>query len=144
MAPALHYDSTAMITVGGLLLGAVLTASPTAGAPAPADPFAPPIAHAPSARGDAALGLRDPFAPDPRPRLAARRRGPRPSEADLRNPFDAAPGRRAASPRSGHAAADLRPPFERHAARRSTSAPARSERAPTRAVSPELRDPFRR
>jgi hypothetical protein len=116
-----------MLTIGGMLLGAVLTAPVAAGGAAPADPFDPSVPQVAIAQSNAALGLRDPFAHDtgaspaprtPSPSVAASAG----SGADLRSPFEHA-GRRRAQPPSGAAAtrpdpqpathSDLRDPFGR-------------------------------
>jgi hypothetical protein len=131
-----------MLTVGGLLLGAVLTAPGAAGGAAPADPFDPSLPQVAIARSDAALGLRDPFAHGTQ--ALTGRRVPRPSEAhaDLRNPFDGAhpsgPALRTPSPSlavSAGSGADLRSPFDHAGGVHRTRPPA---------PHPELRDPFGR
>ncbi len=140
-----------MLTVGGLLLGAVLTVPSAPNSAAPADPFDPSIPRVTIAprdpQGDRALGLRDPFAVDSRLEPTGRR-APRPSEvhADLRDPFVASPSgtaklEGAPRPAVGSPAADLRAPFgPADATLRSPSVSARpSATAPT-----ELRDPFGR
>lgn len=89
-----------MLTVGGLLLGAVLTAPVAASGAAPTDPFAPTEGRFTAAQSDAALALRDPFAPEPAHLRAAAThlRPARPSDSDLRDPFAAASGRRSSPP----------------------------------------------
>jgi hypothetical protein len=133
-----------MLTVGGLLLGTVLTVPGAMGGAAPADPFDPSAPRVTTAHSDAALGLRDPFAPDPVALAAATgRRVPRPSDvhADLRNPFAATELRHHAVRRPSTVAgsgADLRSPFERAHVR------APSHGSPTPSLHGELRDPFGR
>lgn len=122
-----------MLTVGGLLLGAVLTAP---GHVAPAEPVDPIEHRATTAHREVALGLRDPFAPPPlHAQAATGRRPPRPSDTELRDPFASAPPREPVTPRSAGPGADLRPPFDPAAA---------TQAAPPRATEPhaELRDPF--
>lgn len=144
VAPALHQDPPVMLTIGGLLLGTVLTAPVASRSAAPADPIETTEARVTNAQGDAALGLRDPFAREPhhRPTAATRRPPPRPSSAhaDLRNPF--APGLRRPTPsvaQPSGSGADLRSPFDRAHSRTRPSprVAAPSDRS-------ELRDPFGR
>ena len=76
-----------MIVVGGLLLGAVLTAPGALGHTSPAgslaDPFDPSIPRAILEQQDEALGLRNPF-DGPH---AIRRRVAEVARVDLRDPF---------------------------------------------------------
>lgn len=108
-----------MLTVGGLLLGAVLTAPVAASGAAPTDPFESTETRVILAQRDAEPRLRDPFAPAPAHLQAAATHlhPPRPS-ADLLDPFAAGPG------------TDLRAPFD----------PSTRVTAPTPA--PQVRDPF--
>lgn len=133
-----------MISVGGLLLGAVLTAPGAVGGTNPAgvlaEPFDPSVPRVAIARGDEALGLRDPFGVElrapaqPRPPVGAAMR------ADLRDPFGArVPQRAVAAPPVLPARADLRSPFAvppGHPRARQRS----ERRAP--AARTDLRDPF--
>ena len=124
-----------MLTVGGLLLGAVLTASVAASSAAPTDPFAPTEARFAAAHHDAAPGLRDPFAPEPAYLVAAAThlRPARPSDSDLRDPFAAArPLRPSSPPEPPTTGPDLHAPFD----------PSTRVTAPARP--PALRDPFHR
>jgi hypothetical protein len=142
-----------MLTIGGMLLGAVLTAPVAAGGAAPADPFDPSVPQVAIAQSNAALGLRDPFAHDTG--AITNRRIPRPSDvhADLLDPFDAArsssPAPRTPSPSvaaSAGSGADLRSPFE-HAGRRRAQPPsgaAATRPDPQPATHSDLRDPFGR
>ncbi len=133
-----------MLTVGGLLLGAVLSAPGASGGAAPAgplaEPFDPSIPRVAIAGGDKALGLRDPFAPDPVPQAAVARSSRRhvgtDLRVDLRDPFVAEARR--GGPIAPHPAVrdvGLRSPFA--AARPATARPANSATA-------DLRDPFGR
>jgi hypothetical protein len=124
-----------MLTVGGLLLGAVLTAPVAASGAAPTDPFAPTKARVSTAHDEAALDLRDPFAPEPAHLVAAatHRRPARPSDVDLRDPFAAArPLRPSAPPAPPKTGSDLHAPFD----------PSTRVTAPARPSA--LRDPFHR
>ncbi len=125
------FGLAAMLTVSGLLLGAVLT-TPAAAASGGSDgALANPFAHRGSTGGpDVALGLRDPFDPATANAIArgdtergdlrdpfgrshrSRMAGPaQPMPADLRSPFEVAPtGSAAARP---HETTDLRDPFDR-------------------------------
>ncbi len=124
-----------MLTVGGLLLGAVLT-TPGATPEGPTslvDPFAGDVPRVAIAHGDQALGLRDPFGPD------RRRKGPSmlsaSRSADLRDPFSAS-GRVSMPISSDTKQAGLPSPFSRPRPKRPT--------ARRRAATPDLRDPFDR
>lgn len=133
-----------MISVGGLLLGAVLTAPGAVGGTSPAgtlaEPFDPSIPHVAIARGDEALGLRDPFGVDLRAKVPVPVRATPATRADLRDPFDARVRRRSvAAPPVLPTGVDLRSPFAmppgHPSPRRRTKRQARTERA-------DLRDPF--
>lgn len=133
-----------MLTIGGLLLGTVLTAPAASHRAAPADPLETTEARFANAQADAALDLRDPFAPRPHPRSSTTTRRPlsRPSHAhaDLRNPFASISGRPTPSAtRPSGSGADLRSPFD-HA--RSRTQPTARVSAPSHHT--ELRDPFGR
>ncbi|MEM9453518.1 MAG: hypothetical protein AAGF11_05015 [Myxococcota bacterium] len=133
-----------MIAVGGLLLGAVLTAPGAAGgsssAQTLADPFDPSVPRVAIARGDEALGLRDPFGAGLPTRAMLTRRASRAAAGpDLRDPFEARARRRAlAGPPAPPVQADLRSPFvvPPHSATRRRG----KRRAP--APKADLRDPF--
>ena len=121
-----------MLTVGGLLLGAMLSTSGTAANVGPDGGLVNPFAHRGTAGGpDVALGLRDPF--EPAPRRAITRRGST-GRSDLRDPFEAAPGSRMAGPARA-IPADLRSPF--------VVAPP-TETLASRHDAADLRDPFGR
>ncbi|MCH9688279.1 MAG: hypothetical protein K0V04_43010 [Deltaproteobacteria bacterium] len=132
-----------MFTVGGLLLGAVLSAPGAASSAAPvgplAEPFDPAIPRVAIARADTALGLRDPFGPDPVPQaavpLAAAQRRALTQRADLRDPFESVARRGAVAPHPAATDAGLRSPF---AGRRPSVA------RPANAATADLRDPFGR
>jgi len=122
-----------MLTVGGLILGAVLTAPGATNTPAPrgaeADTFAPagPLALA---RHDRALGLREPFeAPVSMPRRRPQGR------VDLREPFDPGAQMSVAAP-APPVATDLRSPF--------VIAPSASVTRPALRARGDLREPFAR
>lgn len=131
-----------MLTIGGLLLGTVLTVPGTTGSAASADPFDPSIPRVAIAQGDRALGLRDPFVPDPRGQATLTgRRVPRPSEshADLRDPFAPRPPAKHATaqrPAPSLPREELRAPFDH--------VPASLAARPSRSQPSELRDPFGR
>lgn len=102
-----------MLTVGGLLLGAMLAASPAE----PIDPSQHRVTTVHREPSPAASDARDPFAPDAHARARAPR--PRPAAApipdDLPDPFEAARQRRvhAADPALAPQASELRDPFGR-------------------------------
>jgi hypothetical protein len=123
-----------MLTVGGFLLGAVLTAPVAASGAAPTDPFTPTEARVAPAHDEAALDLRDPFAPEPAHLVAAAThlRPARPSDAELRDPFAAASGLPASPPEPSTTGPDLHAPFD----------PSTRVTAPARPSA--LRDPFHR
>jgi len=130
-----------MLTVGGLLLGAVLTAPGAVGGVASAEPVDPVEQRVVATQAD---GLRDPFGPGST--AATGRRVPRPSD-DLRDPFAAlGPRQRVTAPASS--TADLRSPFARAPeSPRRTAKPEPAPR-PATALAPaprvDLRDPFGR
>lgn len=126
--------------VGGLILGAVLSAPGAAGHTTPdtalTDPFASTMARGSVARNDEALGLREPF---DRPRRAMNRRG-KAQRADLREPFDAKPRRSGvAAPPVLPKRADLRSPF---GARPPGQLKARPRGERPASAKADLRDPF--
>lgn len=120
-----------MLTVGGLLLGAVLT-TPAAATNAGSDGvLASPFAHrGPTVGPDVALGLRDPFEPG----RAIARHGST-GRGDLRDPFGTAPRSRMAGP-AQPVPTDLRSPF--------VIAPPTESLAVRPHDEADLRDPFDR
>lgn len=132
-----------MLTIGGLLLGAVLTAPGTAGGAVghvvPAEPTDPIEHRVTTAPRETTPDLRDPFArPAHHAEARTGRRAPRPSETDLRDPFAPALRREPVVTTPAGPTADLRPPF---APIPTTTRPP-IERASE--PHPELRDPFAR
>jgi hypothetical protein len=125
-----------MLTIGGLLLGAVLTAP---GHVVPAEPIDPTAHRVTTAHRETTPGLRDPFAvPAHQAEATTGRRAPRPSETDLRDPFAPALRREPVVTTPAGPTADLHPPFE--------PAPTTTRPPFARASEPhpELRDPFAR
>jgi len=97
MASRLHFQAGTMITVSGLLLGAVLASPASATATDTlTDPFDPSIPRVALVRETVEEDLRDPFAADTK--LIATASTASPAHSDLIDPFVDAPHARNSKP----------------------------------------------